>query len=80
MEFQANAVYKVNGFVIVMKADALQQLIRITTKHIQSNTLIDEQSFNYLEPSDVAAAFAKFSMAVTFAVSNDMNEQLTSGM
>ena len=78
--FQANSVYQVNGFIIKMKSDPIQEVVRVTTQHVATKSVIDDQSFSYLEPSDIAAAFAKYSMSVSWAVTNDYSEQQTSGM
>lgn len=81
-EFQANAKTKVNGFDVAMMSNSITEKIRVRTQHIESGTIIDEQLFNFCDPADVAAAFAKYSTSITWAVTTDMYEpeQVTSGL
>lgn len=74
--FQGGSIYKVNGFKVSMTVDPAINQIKVKTVVRSSGQEIDSETFNYLEPSDVAAAFAKYSMSVSHAVTSNLNEQV----
>lgn len=80
IEFQGHIMTKVNGFRIEMKPGALDQKVFLKVSHQASGRMVDSQVFDFHDPADMAAAFAKFSNCITWAVVQTLEEQRTSGM
>lgn len=70
-EFQANAFFTANGVTVKMVSNATNKTILVETKVLKGDVEIDREVFNYEDPADVAAAFAKYSNAVTWAVTHE---------
>jgi hypothetical protein len=77
--FQANAVTVVNGFTIKMiavsKDGVKAPFIRVSTTY--GSLLVDADTYLHSDPADIAAAFAKYSESIMFAVTanTDVFEQ-----
>ncbi len=78
--FQANAKCTINGFDIAMLSDSVISKVRVRTMHIRSESIVDDQLFDYTDPAEIAAAFAKYSMSITWAATANLSEQVTSGL
>ena len=79
-EFQANAFFSANGFSVRMISDAKNKTLLVITNCMRTAKLVDQQVFSFEDPADVAAAFAKYSNSVTWAVTHEVDEVATSGM
>ncbi len=81
-EFQANAFFTANNVEVKMVSDAKAKVIVLRVKDLKSGTVVDNDTFSFEDPADIAAAFAKYSNAVTWAVTRDekLGEAAVNGM
>ena len=67
MKCQVNAVTELNGFLI--KLVVLRGKLKLIVT--RGSKVVDVDEFDYNSPSDLSAAFAKYSNAITHAVTAD---------
>mgnify|MGYP005725288623 CR=1 FL=1 len=70
-EFQANAFFCANDLSVRMISNAEEKSVSVSTSCLKTRKVIDYQSFDFQDPADVAAAFAKYSNSVTWAVTRE---------
>ena len=66
LTFQANAVTVVNGFTIKMIAHPNTPMLSVCTSY--GDLSVDMNMYNYTDPADIAAAFAKYADSINYAV------------